>query len=65
MNILKSASKITLLLIIIAIWITTLWVTFWNIADPDVIKTILMTFSNSVSLVLWFYFGQKINHVTN
>jgi len=59
MEILKSATKISLLLIISAIWVTSLAVTIWNIADPDVIKTILMVFSNAVSLILWFYFWQK------
>lgn len=59
MEILKSATKITLLMIVFTVIITTSWVVFYNLSDGDVIKTVLMVFSNAVSLVLWFYFWQK------
>lgn len=59
MKALESASKMSLLLMVSAVWICAIAVTMWNISDPDVIKTVLMIFSNAVSLVLGFYFWQK------
>jgi hypothetical protein len=52
MEILKSATKITLLMVVFTVVLTTTGVVFYNLSDGDVVKTVLSVFANAVSLVL-------------
>lgn len=61
MEVFKSATKITLLLIVLTVVLTTTGVVFYNLAEWDVVKTVLSVFANAVALVLWFYFWQKVS----
>lgn len=60
MEILKSATKIVLLMIVFTVMVCTIWVVFYNLSDKDTVVAILWVFSSAVMLVLWFYFWQKV-----
>ena len=59
MEILKSATKIVLLLTTFTLMMCTIWIVFYNLGNKDIATAIMWVFSSAVMLVLWFYFWQK------